>query len=136
MSKRRFGWNSALVAAMALLACGMGPGVRASHAQAKAGDLRVVLKPSTVVHTKGTQPVKTDATKGMSLFYNDLLETGVGGRLRARLDDGSILALGSQSRLRVIEHNKQTEQSTFQIEYGKVRAQVVKQMRPGARFEI
>ena len=112
--------------------------VEGSFAQrlARAGALRVVLPPGQVLRPRGAQVVQNPAERGMALFYQDVLETGVGGRLRARLDDGSILALGSQSRVRVVEHDAQTQQSTMQLEYGKVRAQVVRLTRPGSRFEI
>ena len=111
---------------------------QASLAQrlSRAGAVRVVLPPGDVNRQRGTQVVRTTAARGMPVYYQDVLETGVGGRLRARLDDGSILALGSQSRVRVVEHNAQTQQSTLQLEYGKVRAQVVRLTRPGSRFEI
>ncbi|MBI3894883.1 MAG: putative Ig domain-containing protein [Acidobacteria bacterium] len=107
-----------------------------SFAQEKAGDIRVILPPGNVARQKGPQIIRTNATKGMTVYYQDVLETGIGGRLRARLDDGSILALGPQSRIEVIEHDAQTQQSTFQLQYGKVRAQVVRMTRPGSRFEV
>ena len=130
-------WPAALALAVAaVLTCALGPMSAKVRAQAKAGDVRVVLPPSDVLRQKAGQPVKTDAQKGMTIYYQDVLETGVGGRVRARLDDGSILALGPQAKLQVIEHNKQTEQTTLQVEYGKVRAQVVKQTKPGAHFEV
>ncbi|MCG5029825.1 FecR family protein, partial [[Ruminococcus] torques] len=69
------------------------------------------------------QVTTLDAAKGMALYYQDVLQTGVGGRLRARLEDGSIISVGSQSKLTVLEHDARTQQSTFQIEFGKVRAQ-------------
>lgn len=102
----------------------------------KAGAIRVVLPPGNVGRQQGPQLVRTTAKKDMTLYYQDVLETGMSGRLRARLDDGSILALGSQSRLQVVEHDAQSQQSTLQLEYGKVRAQVVQLTRPGSRFEI
>ncbi|MBI1955310.1 MAG: FecR domain-containing protein, partial [Acidobacteria bacterium] len=102
----------------------------------KAGAVRVVLPPGLVARPRGAQVVRTEATKGMTVYYRDVLETGLGGRLRARLADGSILALGPQSRIEVIEHDAQTQQSTFQLQYGKVRAQVVRLTRPGSRFEV
>ena len=49
----------------------------------KAGDVRVVLPPSEVVRQRGRQSIRTVAQKGMTLYYQDVLETGVGGRLRA-----------------------------------------------------
>ncbi|MBI4458561.1 MAG: FecR domain-containing protein, partial [Acidobacteria bacterium] len=109
---------------------------RNSLAQEKAGAVRIVLPPGEVARQRGAQVVRTNATKGMTVYYRDVLETGVGGRLRARLDDGSILALGPQSRIEVIEHDAQTQQSSFQLQYGRVRAQVVRMTRPGSRFEV
>ena len=71
-----------------------------------------------------TPPGCSEAKKGTTLYFNDILETGVGGRLRAKLEDGSILALGPQSKLTVVKHDAKTQQSSFDLEYGKVRAQV------------
>src|SRR5688572_14628288 len=96
-----------------LLCLGFGTDAFAQASQ-KAGALRVVLPPGNVARPRGSQVVRTEAAKNMTLYYQDVLETGVGGRLRARLDDGSILALGPQSKLTVLEHNARSQQSTFQ----------------------
>jgi len=39
-----------------------------------------------------------------NLEWNDLLQTAAQGRLRAGLTDGSILSLGSNAALRVVQH--------------------------------
>ena len=96
----------------------------------------MVLQPSGIARQRGNQVVRSTAQKDMAVFFQDVLETGVGGRMRARLDDGSILALGSQARLTVAEHNTATQQTTLQLQYGKVRAQVVEKTRPDAKFEV
>jgi hypothetical protein len=120
---------------LAILLGGLGRDLIAQQ-QTRAGAIRVVLQPSGVARQRGSQVVRSTAEKDMAVFFQDVLETGVGGRMRARLDDGSILALGSQSRLTVQEHNTATEQTTLQLQYGKVRAQVVEKTRPDAKFEV
>src|ERR1700677_4934973 len=39
------------------------------------------------------------------LNWNDLLQTDHAGRVRAGLKDGSILSLGSDSELRIVQHD-------------------------------
>lgn len=124
-----------LLSLLAVLLGGLGLDLSAQQ-QSRAGAIRVVLQPGGIARQQGNQVVRTTAQKDMAVLYQDVLETGVGGRMRARLDDGSILALGAQSRLTVVEHNSATEQTTLQLEYGKVRAQVVEKTRPDAKFEI
>ena len=51
--------------------------------------------------TRNAQPVKAKD----DLQWNDLLQTAQSGRLRAGLTDGSILSLGSNSQLRVLQHD-------------------------------
>jgi hypothetical protein len=68
--------------------------------------------------------------------WNDLLQTDATGRMRIALDDGSILSMGTNSQLRVIQHNATTQQSDLQLGYGKLRSQVVRLTRSGSHFEI
>jgi hypothetical protein len=123
------------VGVAAVLLVGLGRDLIAQQ-QTRAGAIRVVLQPGGVARQRGNQVVRSTAQKDMAVFFRDVLETGLGGRMRARLDDGSILAVGSQSRLTVTEHNTATQQTSLQLQYGKVRAQVVQKTRPDARFEV
>jgi len=71
-----------------------------------------------------------------TLQWNDLLQTNAKGRVRAGLTDGSILSLGSNSQLRVVQHDAATQQTTLDLDYGKLRNQVVKITQPGGKYEV
>lgn len=70
------------------------------------------------------------------LRWNDLLKTDVAGRLRANLADGSLLSLGSSSQMRVTQHDAATQQTSLELNYGRLRSRVVKLAQPGAKFEV
>jgi hypothetical protein len=68
--------------------------------------------------------------------WNDLLRTDRSGRARLSLRDGSILSLGSNSEVKVIEHDPAGQQTLVQLNFGKVRSRVVAISQPGGRFEM
>lgn len=68
--------------------------------------------------------------------WGDVVRTGDGGRARVALDDGSLLNVGSSSSLTVTQHNAAAQQTQIELEYGRVRSQVVKQSKPNSKFEI
>ncbi len=68
--------------------------------------------------------------------WGDVVRTGDGGRARVALDDGSLLNVGSSSSLTVTQHNAAAQQTQIELEYGRMRSQVVKQSKPNAKFEI
>jgi hypothetical protein len=70
------------------------------------------------------------------LEWNDLLKTEQKGRLRVGLTDGSILSLGSNSELRVVQHDAASQQTSLEMNVGKVRSQVVKITQPAGKFEM
>jgi len=70
------------------------------------------------------------------LQWNDLLKTTHSGRVRAGLTDGSILSVGSDSELRVVQHDGASQQTSLELNYGKVRSQVQKITQPGGKFEL
>lgn len=70
------------------------------------------------------------------LQWNDLLKTEHSGRVRAGLTDGSILSLGSDSELRIVQHDATSQQTSLEMNYGKVRSQVQKITQPGGKFEM
>lgn len=70
------------------------------------------------------------------LQWNDLLKTEQKGRLRAGLTDGSILSLGSNSELRVVQHDAASQQTSLEVDFGKVRSKVVKVTQPNGKFEM
>ena len=87
------------------------------------------LSPSA---TRNAQPAKIKD----DLSWNDLLKTEQKGRLRAGLTDGSILSLGSNSELRVVQHDGASQQTSLEVDFGKVRSKVVKITQPNGKFEV
>jgi len=71
-----------------------------------------------------------------SVQWNDLLQTNLSGRLRVGLRDGSILSLGSNSQMRVVQHDPVAQQTTLEILFGRLRSQVVKLTQPNSKFEV
>ena len=93
-----------------------------------AGEVKALI-PSA---TRNAQPVKAKD----SLAWNDLLKTGADGRLRAGLTAGSILSLGSNSELQVVQHDAVSQQTLLAVNYGKLRNQVVKITKPDGKYEV
>ena len=71
-----------------------------------------------------------------AIAWNDLLKTDPTGRVRVNLIDGSLLSLGSSSQLTVVKHDPATQQTSLEILYGRLRSQVVRLLKPGAKFEV
>jgi hypothetical protein len=82
--------------------------------------------------SRNSQP----ASEREALYWNDLLKTEHSGRARASLSDGSILSLGSDSELKIIQHDTASEQTTLQMNIGKMRSQVEKITKPRGKFEV
>lgn len=82
--------------------------------------------------TRNSQPTKAKD----DLQWNDLLQTAHSGRLRAGLTDGSILSLGSDSELRVVQHDAASQQTSLEMNYGKLRSRVVKITQPNGKYEV
>jgi len=70
------------------------------------------------------------------LLWNDLLKTEQSGRLRARLLDGSILSMGFNSEMRVLQHQAQSQQTSLEMGAGRLRSRVIKLTQPGSKFEL
>jgi hypothetical protein len=77
-----------------------------------------------------------DAEKDFVVNWNDIVKTERGGRARVRLDDGSILNVGSQSQLRIEAHDAAVQRTSLQLAYGRMRASVVRIANPGGSFQV
>ena len=103
-----------------------------AQAGQKAGEVSRAIP--DVAIARGTQqlpaPVKA------LVDWGDAVHTGAGGRARVSLDDGSVLNVGSSSSLTVTQHNAAAQQTQIELEYGRMRSQVVKQSKPNAKFEV
>jgi len=105
------------------------PSVLAAPADAQpAGQINALIPAATLND-------KTAKAKD-SLQWNDLLKTQHTGRLRVGLTDGSMLSLGSDSQLKVVQHDTASQQTSLEMNFGKLRSQVVKVTQPGGKFEV
>ncbi len=82
--------------------------------------------------TRNAQTVKAKD----EIDWNDLLKTAHNGRVRAGLTDGSILSVGSDSELRVVQHDATSQQTSLELDYGKVRNQVTNITKSGGKYEL
>jgi hypothetical protein len=93
-----------------------------------AGEVKALIPAAS----RNAQPVKLKD----GIDWNDVLHTDAHGRLRAGLTDGSILSLGSNSELQVVQHDAVSQQTAIAVNYGKLRSQVVKITQPDGKFEV
>jgi FecR protein len=93
-----------------------------------AGEVKALIPEAS----RNAQPVNVKD----SLNWNDLLKTGAQGRLRAGLTAGSILSLGSNSELQVVQHDAVSQQTSLVVNYGKLRNQVNKITKPDGKYEV
>jgi hypothetical protein len=70
------------------------------------------------------------------IYWNDGLRSGPTGRAHVTLKDGSQLNLGSDSSLRILQHDAQAQQTSLDLLLGRMRGKITKLTRPGAKFEI
>ena len=113
-------WIGALLVAAALFPpCALAV---PQTAQPSAGKITALVPAGSVLR----QRKSLEAQKEMPLFWDDNLRTDRGGRARVRLEDGSILNVGSQASLLVRKHDPGKQQTDLELIYGKVRADVTK----------
>ena len=93
-----------------------------------AGEVKALIPDAS----RNAQPVRAKD----SLEWNDLLKTDAQGRLRAGLTAGSILSLGSNSELQVVQHDAVSQQTVLVVNYGKLRNQVAKITKADGKYEV
>jgi hypothetical protein len=96
--------------------------------QQTAGEVKALIPDAY----RNAQPVKAKDP----VAWNDLLKTDAQGRLRAGLTAGSILSLGSNSELKVVEHDAVSQQTSLVMNYGKLRNQVAKITKADGKYEV
>jgi len=97
-----------------------------------AGKITAVLPVVNVV--RGPQQVP--ASMNAQVFWGDTVNTGHLARARVALTDGSILSVGSDSNLTIAKHDATGQQTDLDLNYGKVRAQAAKLVKPDAHFKV
>src|SRR6266404_6311605 len=100
--------------------------------QPTAGKITALIPEGSVLRERKTYEAKKD----MAVSWQDTVKTERGGRARLRLEDGTILNVGSQASLVVTKHDPAMQQTDLELIYGKVRADVTKIARPDGHFEI
>ena len=70
------------------------------------------------------------------VYWNDDLRSGPTGRAHVTLIDGSQLNLGSDSSLRILQHDAQAQQTSLDLLVGRMRGRITKLTRPGSKFEV
>jgi ferric-dicitrate binding protein FerR (iron transport regulator) len=76
------------------------------------------------------------ASAFVAVYWNDELRSGPSGRARVSLNDGSLLNLGSNSVLNVVQHDAPSQQTALDLAIGRMRGRVMKLARPGSKFEV
>jgi len=97
-----------------------------------AGKITTVLPIVNVV--RGPQMVPASASQ--EVFWGDVVNTGHLARARVALNDGSVLSVGSDSNLAISKHDAAEQQTDLELNYGRVRANAVKLVKPKANFQI
>ena len=120
-------WFTALLASFALA---MPPGLPA-QAQS-AGQISRLIPTVNLQHGNRVQL----ASAGAKVLWGDMVTTDRGGRARITLDDGSILNVGSESSLRIVQHDAANQRTQVQLAYGRLRASAVRLARAGSSFEV
>jgi hypothetical protein len=104
----------------------------AAFAGTPAGSVSALLPSASIVRAGST----TAAAPGAEVQENDLLRTDDHGRVRIKLADQSVLSIGVKSQLRVARHDTTSRQTSVELNFGKLRAQIAKITRAGGRFEV
>ncbi|HUK51831.1 MAG TPA: FecR family protein [Candidatus Binatia bacterium] len=122
-----FTWFTALLATLALA---LPPGLAAQGQSA--GQISRLIPTVNLQHGTRVQL----ASAGAKVLWGDMVTTDRGGRARITLDDGSILNVGSESSLRIVQHDAANQRTQVQLAYGRLRASAVRLARAGSSFEV
>jgi hypothetical protein len=120
-------WFTALLASLALM---LPPGISAQGQSA--GQISRLIPTVNLQHGSRVQL----ASAGAKVLWGDMVTTDRGGRARITLDDGSILNVGSDSSLRIVQHDAANQRTQVQLAYGRLRASAVRLARAGSSFEV
>jgi len=108
------------------------PSLLLSQAPRRAGQVSRLIPAVNI--DRGDQRLVAQAQA--PVFWQDVVATQRLARARISLEDGSILNVGSNSSLRIIQHDAQAQQTLLQLNFGRVQAKVTHLSRPGAKFKI
>lgn len=107
-------------------------GLAVSLAAEDAGKVARVLPAGFITHETKTN----EAKPADPVAWHDIVRTNDKGRMRIGLNDGSILTVGSETEMRIVEHNAESQQSTIELLYGRLRSKVQKITKRGGSFNV
>ena len=84
--------------------------------------------------TRGTQTLPLNQNDPVK--WNDSVHTLDSGRLQITLIDGSVLSVGSRSQMTIIKHDPDSQQTSIQLNSGKLRSDVSHITKTGGKFEV
>ncbi len=104
-------------------------------AQTPSREAGVVSAQIPLAHTlRGKQTL--EVAKDMKVLWGDKIKTERGSRVRVRLNDGSILNIGSDASLVIETHDTAAQRTSLQLAYGRMRASVVRITQPDGGFTV
>lgn len=103
-----------------------------SAADTRAGNVSALL-PNARIERAGKV---IDAKPSLAVQPDDVVRTDDKGRIRIKLLDQSVISLGVKSQLRIISHDRTSRQTSLELSFGKLRAQITKITRSGVKFEL
>lgn len=128
--------KSPCAAASAMLVCwflAMPSASRAfRQAGQRAGEVSRVIPAVSIARGGKTIP----AAAKTAVDWQDLVNTQANARARIALDDGSVLNVGSDASLKVLQHDAGAQQTELELTYGKLRTQAQKISKPDGKFEV
>lgn len=127
---------SVVLMGMELPAWAAAPSPANAPTTAKAGNITALLPVARIARGTGKNLVTNEAKKGDGLVWNDVVRTDKGGRARITLADQSILSLGSQAELKIVQHDARAQQTALTLTYGRLRAEVTRITRDGGGFTV
>lgn len=77
-----------------------------------------------------------DAAKDLSVFWGDTIRTERGGRVRVRLDDSSILNIGSESAMNITSHEAAAQRTRLELLSGRMRAHAVRLAKDPSDLQV
>ncbi len=107
--------------------------VSAQPRASPAGEIRALVPTGRILRSGAPEEM---AQRNAPIYWRDEVRADRGGRVRIGLLDGSILNIGSESSLRVVQHDPATQQTQLELSYGRVRATAVRIARPRGNFEV
>lgn len=110
-------------------------GAQAGTAGRRAGSVSAEI-PRVVRHPSQTPKTEVPLQLNSEVNWHDIVQTIQRGRVRITMLDGSVLNVGANSHMEIVEHNAQAQQTTIELTLGKMRAEVKKLTKPNAHFEV